>query len=292
MDPVTFAHASDFSLEQVTLAFNIGFTGYYLPMTQTPVGLAEMMRENDVRLSASLVLQVDGALAGIGLVAVRGDRGWIAGMGVGPQWRGQGLGRQLLTRLLDSLRDAGARTAQLEALTVNTPALTLYTSMGFRHTRELRVYQGPLRMPTGQDTLVDHVAGLRQGPVTPRFALGEFSRFHQVAPAWQREARTLWRMRRILSGLGLWAGESLRAYIVYTHQSGGFVVFDAGSSDASPDVRRAQVVALLAHLASEQDDVVMRAINTPPGDALGDALDWLKCSVVARQWEMARTLIA
>ena len=100
-----------------------------------------MMRENDVRLSASLVLQVDGALAGIGLVAVRGDRGWIAGMGVGPQWRGQGLGRQLLTRLLDSLRDAGARTAQLEA-TVNTPALTLYTSMGFRHTRGLASVSG------------------------------------------------------------------------------------------------------------------------------------------------------
>ena len=70
------------------------------------------------------------------------------------------------------------------------------------------------------------------------------------------------------------------------------MVFDAGSSDASQDMRRAQIVALLAHLASEQEDVVMRAINTPPGDALGDALDWLECSVVARQWEMARTLIA
>lgn len=292
MNPVTFARASDFSLEQVTLAFNRGFTGYYLPMTQTPAGLAEMMRENDVLLSASLVLQVGGELAGIGLVAVRSNRGWIAGMGVGPQWRGQGLGRQLLTRLLDCLRDAGARTAQLEALTVNTPALTLYTSMGFRHTRDLQVYQGPLRMPADRDALVDQVAGVRLGPVTPRFALGEFSRFHQVAPAWQREARTLWRMRRVLSGLGLWAGEDLRAYSVYSQQPGGFVVFDAGSSDAAPDMRRAQLVTLLTHLASEQDDMVVRAINTPPGDALGDALDLLKCAVVARQWEMARTLIA
>ena len=70
MGPVIFERASDFSLEEVTLAFNIGFTGYYLPMTQTPAGLAEMMRENDVQLGASLAMLVDGALAGIGLVAV------------------------------------------------------------------------------------------------------------------------------------------------------------------------------------------------------------------------------
>jgi len=277
-------------LEQVTLAFNIGFTGYYLPMTQTPEGLAGMIQENDVRLSASLVLLVDGALAGIGLVAVRGDRGWIGGMGVGPQWRGQGLGRQLLARLLDTLRDAGARTVQLEALTVNSPALALYADRGFRDTRELRVHQGPLRVNVGADALAQSGDRVRLGPVTPHQALSEFSRFHQVAPAWQRDAQSLSHMPRLLSGLGLWEDSRLLAYVLYTRQPGGFVIFDAGSCDAVPDMRRAYIAALLVHLVSGQEDLVARAINTPPGDALGDALDWLGCPVVARQYEMARPL--
>ena len=91
----------------MTLAFNIGFTGYYLPMTQTPAGLAEMMRENDVQLGASLAMLVDGRWRESAWSLFEDDRGWIAGMGVSPQWRGQGLGRQLLTRLLDSLTRCG-----------------------------------------------------------------------------------------------------------------------------------------------------------------------------------------
>lgn len=287
---VTFAPASEFSLEQVTLAFNIGFTGYYLPMTQTPAGLAEMMRENDVQLNASLALLVNGALAGIGLVALRGERGWIAGMGVGPQWRQQGLGRQLLTRLLDNLRVAGAHAVQLEALSVNTPALALYTSMGFHDNRELRVYQGQLRLSDDQRAWGDGVGGARPGPVSPQVALSDFPQFHQVAPAWQREARTLWRMRRDFSGLGLWDGARLRAYVIYTRQPDGIVIFDAGASDSAPGVRRSHLVALLTYLAPRREEAVVRAINTPPGDALDDALAWLKCPVVARQREMSRAL--
>lgn len=290
MGHVVFASASEFSIEQLTLAFNRGFTGYYLPMTQTPEGLAEMVRENDIRLSLSLALQVDGALEGIGLVALRGERGWIGGMGVGPQLRGQGLGRQLLARLLDSLREAGARTAQLEALTVNSPALTLYKSMGFHDARELRVYQGPLQAISSSISTHGVADSLHLRPLAPGVALLDFNAFHQIAPAWQREEPTLSHMRRIPSGLGLWEGERLRAYALYAHQRGGFVIYDAGSNDPSSDVRRTHIETLLIHLATEQEDLVVRAINTPPGDALGDALDGLRCPVVARQREMTRAL--
>ncbi len=290
MGRILFAPASEFSIEQVTQAFNRAFTGYYLPMTQTPAGLAEMMRENDVQLGVSLTLLVDGALEGIGLVALRGERGWIASMGIGPRLRGRWLGRQLLARLLDAMRGAGARTAQLEALTVNLPALALYTSMGFQDVRELRVYQGPLRMRASVVPASGMASAQHIRPLAPRVALLDFAAFHQTPPAWQREERTLSQMRRISSGLGLWEGERLRAYTLYAHQQGGLVIFDAGSSDPSPDARRAHIVTLLTYLMAGREDLVARAINTPPGDAMGDALDWLACPVVARQREMARTL--
>ncbi len=287
---VAFAPASDFSLEQLTYAFNRAFTGYYFPMTQTQDGLAEMMSENDVQLSVSLMLLVDDELAGIGLVALRGDRGWIAGMGVDPRWRGKGLGRQLLTRLLMNLQAAGAHTAQLEVLTVNTPALTIYKSVGFTETRELLVYQGPLQLRSYQAALMDGAISERVGSVETRFALNEFSQFHSVLPAWQREARTLLMRRRSPTGLGLWDGEHLRAYIIYIRQPGGVVIFDAGSRAASAEIRREHMVALLVHLVAWREDAVVRAINIPPGDALGAALDLLSCPVIARQHEMSLAL--
>jgi ribosomal protein S18 acetylase RimI-like enzyme len=289
-EEVAFAPASEFTIEQLTQAFNIGFTGYYLPMTQTPEALTEMIRENDVLLGASLALLVDGELAGIGLAAVREDRSWIAGMGVGPQWRGRGLGRQLLTRLLDNLRRMGVHSAQLEVLTVNTPALALYRSLGFHDIRELRVYQGPLR--AGADIIAMQAAfdSLQMRHLAPQVAFRDFTTFHQVAPVWQREGQTLSQMRRITSGVGFWDGEQLRAYAVYARQPSGLVIFDAGSNDSSPDTRQAHVTALLLSLAPGQMDMIVRAINVPPGDALGDALDALGCSVTARQIEMSRLL--
>lgn len=290
MGPVTFAVAGDFSLEDVTLAFNIGFTGYYLPMRQTSASLAEMMQKNDVRLSASVMTLVEGELAGVGLVGIRGVRAWIAGMGIAPQWRRHGLGRRLLGELLAAARREGARVAQLEALSVNEPALALYRSMGFRDRRELRVFQGPLSLSASTTAAVNGTVKTRLAPVAMRTALAGFEAFHQIEPAWQREAQTLSRMRGVASGLGLWQSRSLLAYAIYRHQPGGFVIFDAGSRDARSEARLAQLVELLRWLAGEHPETVARAINVPEDDSLGFALDSMGCAVVARQREMTRRL--
>jgi ribosomal protein S18 acetylase RimI-like enzyme len=272
-------------LEQVTHAFNLAFTGYYLPMAQTPDGLAQMMRENDVRLEDSLVIYVNGVLAGVGLVGVREPRGWIAGMGVAPAWRGQRIGAQLLERLLSHMRVIGLRQAQLEVLDMNTPALTLYQRMGFRAVRSLLVYHGPLRFETLAPASRSGDRA-RTRPVAPRLALKEFAAYHAVAPAWQRERASLERVRSALNALGLWEGAQLRAYLLFSQQSGGYAVLDAGTSAAGAEDRRDDIVRLLRTLSDPAPEVVFRAINTPPGDALGAAFDLLRCPVALTQREM------
>jgi ribosomal protein S18 acetylase RimI-like enzyme len=52
---------------------------------------------------------------------------WIA---VHPRWRGRGLGRELLRRLL---ADAGTERAWLVTHDLDTPAMALYRSLGFRY---------------------------------------------------------------------------------------------------------------------------------------------------------------
>lgn len=290
MPSISFISTASLSLEQVTEAFNLGFQAYHLPMKQTPDGLAQMIRENDVRLEDSVVLHVDGQLAGVGLLGVRESRGWVAGMGVAPAWRGQGIGAQLLGRLLIGMRKASLRRAQLEVLEVNAPAIALYQRLGFVTQRKLDVYHGALRRD-GKHPQIASDSRARIRAVGPRLALREFDAYHSVRPAWQRERPTIEHVRNAVEGLGLWDGARLLAYVLFTRQQTGYALLDGGASATDAEVRRDNIARLLAVLADAAPDHILRAINTPPGDALGDALTLLGCPVVVTQREMTTNLV-
>lgn len=57
----------------------------------------------------------------------------LLGMGVHVDYRGQGLGRQLLERCLEHATRLGLERVGLEVFASNGPAVALYESMGFRH---------------------------------------------------------------------------------------------------------------------------------------------------------------
>lgn len=58
---------------------------------------------------------------------------WIIGnVGVHPDFRRHGIARQLTARAIEHAREEGARMVVLDVREENTPALTLYASMGFR----------------------------------------------------------------------------------------------------------------------------------------------------------------
>ncbi|MGH2502487.1 MAG: hypothetical protein ACRDID_08220, partial [Ktedonobacterales bacterium] len=57
-----------------------------------------------------------------------------------------------------------------------------------------------------------------------------------------------------------------------------------------PATRRDDIARLLRSLAVATPNAVFRAINAPPGDALGEALAALGCPVTLTQREMTRAL--
>ncbi len=63
--------------------------------------------------------------------------GMIQNIGVIPEYRGYGLGKILLLKLLHALRDKGIHSAQLEVTMKNHIALNLYYALGFRRRRIL-----------------------------------------------------------------------------------------------------------------------------------------------------------
>jgi ribosomal protein S18 acetylase RimI-like enzyme len=77
-------------------------------------------------------LQVEGAIAALGLVAVEGDWAGLFDLVTAPSWRNRGLGRRLVRHLLGWAATKGARSAYLQVQQDNAPALHLYASLGFQ----------------------------------------------------------------------------------------------------------------------------------------------------------------
>ena len=140
MATVALEPASRFTHAELAEIFNAGYEGYYTPFTLDEDTFRFMSRIWDDDLDASRVAIVDGEPAGICKLGIRGDRGWIAGIGISTAHRGQGVGEELMRGVLDVARDRGLREVWLEVLVQNEPAIRLYEKLGFEHVRDLEVW--------------------------------------------------------------------------------------------------------------------------------------------------------
>jgi len=84
----------------------------------------------------------DGALVGYAGLWYDGDDAQVMTVAVDSTYQGHGVGRRLMTALVERALDEGATSVLLEVRVDNDPALHLYESMGFvRLGRRRRYYQ-------------------------------------------------------------------------------------------------------------------------------------------------------
>ena len=141
MASVALEPASRFSHAELAEIFTAGYEGYFMPFSRRRGGVRFMSTIWDDDLDASRVALVDGEPAGICKLAVRGDRGWIGGVGVIPvRTAGRAIGEELMRGGIDVARERGLRELWLEVLVQNEPAIRLYEKLGFEHVRELEVW--------------------------------------------------------------------------------------------------------------------------------------------------------
>jgi ribosomal protein S18 acetylase RimI-like enzyme len=147
LDPSTPASA----LEPAVLAALLSevYSDYPVPMQVNEGVLAFMVEAFDLDLDASPVAWRDGRPVGVALLGVRGDQGWVGGMGVVPAARRARLGEGLMHELIGAARARGVRTLRLEVLESNAAARALYVKLGFRDTRRLEVWAWTGEPPAG-----------------------------------------------------------------------------------------------------------------------------------------------
>jgi GNAT superfamily N-acetyltransferase len=130
---MNLAPSEQFSLAELADLFNRGYEGYFVPMHIDEPTLEYMAEAWDIDRARSRVAPGEGLCN----LAIRGDRGWIGGIGVVPEARRKGVGRALMEAVLE----LAPPTVMLEVIVQNEPAIKLYASLGFERTRVLEVWR-------------------------------------------------------------------------------------------------------------------------------------------------------
>jgi len=268
---VELVAADSLDLDALTGLFNAGYSDYVVPLKLDRNGLEFTVAVTDIDLGASRVAVEDGEPAAFAFLAMRGDEGWIGGMGTVPARRRRGLGRAALEAVLREARSRRLASVRLEVIEQNTPARRLYEKLGFQHVRDLGVWileGGRPEVTQAQPASFDDAHG--------------WIRATRAAPEpWQRADETVEHMReRGLEFEGLKVdrdGEAVGALLYQRGQRPPGV----GQLAARDEQAAAH---LLVALAATGDG--LRIVNLPAGDPAEKALALLQARRQIGQHEM------
>lgn len=269
--------AATLSLEAYAAAINSSFEGYPVRITFNSAMLARRVRVEQHDLEASLVALDGDRAVGMAGLAVRGARGWVSGFGVVPAWRRRGLGRRLMSALLERARANGLRHLSLDVLAENKAAIRLYEGAGMRVARDLLV----LDRPADYAPRAARRGGrLKEAPAAE--LLRHYWRLHREPPAWQRELSAL--LAADLRGLYVGARGLPRAYALLGHGRADGNTYLSDLAAANADAAREMCAAL------DRVPGFIRAVNEPGRSPFAAPLLERGFREVMRQHEMVMEL--
>jgi ribosomal protein S18 acetylase RimI-like enzyme len=268
------------SLDRATVleAFNGGYRGYAVHTELDAATFDLMVDMVDIQLDRSLIGYVGDQLAGMAMLALRGQRSWIGGMGVLPEFRGRGFGADLMRAAIANAKSAGARVMNLEVLVDNAPARRIYEALGFRSVRGLVVWlaQPDAATPAASRSLV---------PIALDRALTMIASWVPEPWPWQRAPETIAHLPAPPSALGLEHEGTLVGAVIYRALPERASILALGAADG-----RASALQRLVDGVRALHPVPLRFLNLPEGDPAERVFEALGAQIEARQTEMTLPL--
>ncbi len=136
----TITDAASASTKDLCAAMASAFSDYAVPINLTVPAFHFMMKQRGQGPDASRIAIINGQIAAIWLVSVRGEASYLISSGTVPQHRRRGLATDLAHSALEGLQRRGTMTFQTEVLVENTTAARLYRKLGMRTRRDLSCY--------------------------------------------------------------------------------------------------------------------------------------------------------
>ncbi|MBA3766714.1 MAG: GNAT family N-acetyltransferase [Acidobacteria bacterium] len=269
--------AASVTLEQFATAFEAAFAGYFFPVTLTSEQLSRRVRFEHLDILRSRLAYDGDELAGMAMLGVRQEVGWVGGLGMTEMYRGRGRSHELMTALIAEARALSLQQLTLEVLRQNVAAIRLYERAGMGVARDLIIFERRADAPlvSSQD-----VSLLKQA--TPAELLRHFHRLHLQPPAWQRDLSALLVMDG-MHGLYLGARDMPDAYALLRSWPGGmtYIVELAAARKEDADALCAGLDRVEGHL---------RIINEPESSIFCAVLEAHNFVETERQHEMVMTL--
>lgn len=165
-------------------AFNHAYADYFVKVVMSVRSFEGLIRRDAVLMTNSVVAVDNSAVVGMALLAQRGNKGWIGGVGVIPPYRRRGIARQMMHYVIDQARQLAMQQVTLEVIEINHHALYLYETLGFQTQRRLLVLER-------DNHPVAAKSNYRVEYVMPSQALIYFDEFHDMPNPWQRSYQAL-----------------------------------------------------------------------------------------------------
>jgi ribosomal protein S18 acetylase RimI-like enzyme len=134
------------TIDEILAVFNLSFSNSIMPFRLTKDQFEHKIINDSIKLELSAGAFIDDKLVGFilhGKDFINNQSvAYNAGTGVDPNFRGNKIISQLYDFILPIVKDEGITKMQLEAITENAIALSIYKRVGFKIDRELDCYRG------------------------------------------------------------------------------------------------------------------------------------------------------
>jgi len=277
--------ASEVDIHALVELFNDAFSRYYVGLKVTAESLSTLVYREDIDTASSCVALLGELPVGVAFLAVRGQRGYICGMGVRQDHQGKGIGDLLMRAVLHNASTLNLRDVTLEVVDANFRAIRLYRKFGFVRFRDVGVFL------CERNRSVAPPEGVRIGAVGVRSVAGLSRAFNEMLPAWQNQVESILKFPARLGALVAHADGQALGYVVYGMAGGNLMVVDfAASGRLSPERRRHAASALLDQAWQRVQPPKGRAFNIPLGGYQEQAMQDCGYELTLRLQEMVLCL--
>lgn len=269
----------DIPIATVTEAFNDAFSDYFIEVDMSPEEMAFKITAEDIDLSISPAVLENGKIMGLILHGNRELGGmrtaYNAGTGVRPEARRRGMVKRMFEFVLPLLRERKFHQTLLEVIDINQPAIQAYLGIGFRETRYLESF-------VGRPHTVETPASITICKLRNMDELSGVEAWWDYEPTWQHQWETAMHTWDRQTALGVFEGEQLVGYGLFSHFSGRVLQFAI-----HPLHRRKGLGKVLFSAMQEYSSANLRLVNVEQITAgPSDFLYRLGFKKMLGQWEM------